>query len=200
VSIRLRGIEVARVGNDGTSYPLGEPLETVIRDLEKARRPFSRHPLARAHEESWLESNLLGALHLVIPSVDGGHIYPQVPSFVGEERNIVDLLGITSSGRLIVVEIKASADPDLPFQALDYWIAVERHRKAGDFQQKGYFRGCRLRDERALLVVVAPLLAFHRTFPLLMSVVPKTIPILEVGINQTWKRGIKILRRRGPLG
>jgi hypothetical protein len=197
VSIRVRGIEVAQVSERGTTYPLGEPVGQVIRELDEARRHGSRHPLARAHEERWLESNLVDQMRQVLPSIDVRHIYPQVPSFVGEERNIIDLLTITDDGRLVVIEIKASTDPDLPFQALDYWIAVERHRKAGDFIKKGYFSGCSLRDEPAVLVLVAPLLAYHRTMAQLISVFPDEVPLMEVGINQGWKREIKILRRRG---
>src|SRR6185503_1592555 len=163
ISIQLRGIEVARVSNQGTEFPLGEPLADIIKEVDAARRQGSGHPLSRAHEERWLESNLIGEIRQLLPSIDVRHIYPQVPSFIGEDRNIIDLLTITNDGRLVVIEIKASPDPDLPFQALDYWIAVERHRKAGDFQNKGYFAGCSLQDAPALLVLVAPLLAFHKT-------------------------------------
>lgn len=197
ISIRLRGIEVARVSETSTTYPLGEPIERVVRELDEVRRWRSTHPLARAHEERWLESNLIGQVRQVFPSIDVRHIYPQVPSFAGEDRNIIDLLTVTTDGRLVVIEIKASADPDLPFQALDYWIAVERHRKAGDFLKKGYFSGCTLRDEPALLVLVAPLLAYHKTVGRLISALPKHIPLMQIGINQTWKREIKILRRKG---
>jgi hypothetical protein len=199
VSIRLRGIEVARVAEGGTTYSLGEPLGQVVRDLAEARSFRSLHPLARAHEERWLESNVIGQIRNVLPAVDNTHIYPQVPSFVGEDRNIIDLLTITEGGRLVVIEIKASADPDLPFQALDYWIAVERHRKAGDFVKKGYFRGRVLQNQPALLVLVAPLLAYHKTHNRLISALQDEVPLLEIGINQTWKREIKILRRRGPV-
>jgi hypothetical protein len=200
VSIRLRGIEIARVSEKETTYPLGEPLPHVIRDLDETRRYGSRHPMARAHEERWLESNLIGAIRRVVPSIDVRHIYPQVPSFAGEERNIIDLLTITREGRLVVVEIKASADPDLPFQALDYWIAVERHRKAGEFTAQGYFKGCQLRDEPALLVLVAPLLSYHKTLNRLISALPDDLPLMEIGINQSWKKEIKILRRKGIVG
>ncbi len=62
VSIRLRGLEVARVSESGTAFPLGEPIEQVIFELDKARRAGSRHVLARAHEEAWLESNLMGQI------------------------------------------------------------------------------------------------------------------------------------------
>jgi hypothetical protein len=197
VSIRFRGIEIAGVTEQGTTYPLGKPLLRVLEELAAVRRPGSTHPLARAHEERWLESNLIGDIGRLLPSIDPAHVYPQVPSFVGEERNIIDLLTITGDGRLVVMEIKAAADPDLPFQALDYWIAVERHRSAGDFQNKGYFRGKRLKDEPALLVLVAPLLAFHRAAAPLMAVFPNRVPLLEIGLNQAWKKEIKILRRRG---
>jgi hypothetical protein len=200
VSIRFRGIEVARVSGDVVTYPLGMPLAPVLENLARMRRHGSNHPIARAYEERWLESNLIAHLGRLIPSVNPRHVYPQVPSFVGEERNIIDLLTVTGDGLLAVMEIKAAADPDLPFQALDYWIAVERHRQAGDFERNGYFRGCALRNEPALLVLVAPLLAFHKTLKTLMRTVPKNIPVLEIGLNQGWKKDIKTLRRRGLVG
>jgi len=200
ISVRLRGIEIARVSAEGTTYPLGEPLSDVIREIAAVRREGHSHPLSRAHEERWLESNLIREIRQLLPFVDARYIYPQVPSFVGEERSIIDLLTVTKEGRLVIIEIKASADPELPFQALDYWIAVERHRKAGDFRNKGYFAGCELRNEPALLVLVAPLLAYHRTAHRLISFFPDEVPVTEIGINQRWKGQIRILRRRGMLG
>jgi hypothetical protein len=199
VSIRLRGIEVAHVSGTGVTYPLGEPLESVVQELDRLRRSGSRHPLSRAHEERWLESKLLAEMDRLLPAIDVRHIYPQVPSFAGEQRNVIDLLTVTTEGRLVVVEVKASPDPELPFQALDYWIAVERHRKAGDFKAKGYFAGCTLRDEPALLILVAPLLAYHKTTRRMISLMPPELPLLEIGVNQTWKEEIKILRRQGML-
>jgi len=198
VSIRMRGLEVAHVTERGTTYPMGEPLQPLIATLASERRHGSRHPLARAYEERWLESNLIRQVSDLFP-VRPGWIYPQVPSFVGEDRSIIDLLTITASGRLVVIEVKASADPDLPFQAFDYWLAVERHRRAGDFQAKGYFRGLDVRDEPALLIVVAPLLAFHRSLDGLLKILPRNLPFMQIGINQSWKREIKILRRKGTV-
>jgi hypothetical protein len=206
LSIRLRGIEIARISNETTTYPLGEPLADIIKEVDAARRQGSGHPLSRAHEERWLESKLIGEIRQLLPSIDDRHIYPQVPSFVGEDRNIVDLLTITNDGRLVVVEIKAAPDPDLPFQALDYWIAVERHRKAGDFQSKGYVAGCKLQNEPALLILVSPLLAYHKTAGQLIALIASLassaskVPLMEIGINQTWKRQIKVLRRKGMVG
>jgi hypothetical protein len=178
---------------------LGEPVAEVIQQLDAVRRHDSRHALSRAHEERWLESKIVGDIGRLIPSIDIRHIYPQVPSFVGQERSIIDLLSITRQGRLVVIEIKASSDPDLPFQALDYWIAVERHRKTGDFQNKGYFAGCNLRDEPTMLVLAAPLLSYHKTASRMISLLPEDLPLMEIGINQTWKKRIKILRRQGMV-
>ena len=198
VSIRFRGLEVASVGERETTYPLGEPLKPLLESLAKERRYGSRHPLARAHEEAWLESNLIARMRDLLP-VRQDAIYPQVPSFRGEERKIIDLLTITEDGRLVVIEIKAASDPDLPFQALDYWLAVERHRLAGDFEANGYFKDIRIRNEPAVLVLVAPLLSFHRTLERVLAVLPPALPLLQVGLNQTWKREIKVLRRKGAL-
>lgn len=199
ISIRFRGLEVARVAERETTYPLGEPLPELIRKLLTERRYGSRHPLARAHEEAWLESNLIGQIHDVLP-VRRDCIYPQVPSFEGEERRIIDLLTITDGGRLVVIEIKAAVDPDLPFQAFDYWLAVERHRKTGDFTANGYFRNIDIRDEPTILAIVAPLLLFHRTLDRLLATLPPNVPLIQIGVNETWKKEIKILRRKGALG
>jgi hypothetical protein len=178
---------------------MGEPLQPLIELLAEQRRYGSRHPMARAYEERWLESNLIRQIRDLVP-VRRDCIYPQVPSFVGEDRNIIDLLAITEDGRLVVIEVKVAADPELPFQAFDYWLAVERHRQAGDFQARGYFHGRTIRDETALLVVVAPLLSFHRTLDALVAALPRSVPWMQIGINQSWKREIKILRRKGALG
>ena len=90
-------------------------------------------------------------------------------------------------------------DPDLPLQALDYWIAVERHRTIGDFQKKGYFGGRDLLNKPALLVLVAPLLAYHKTAGRIIAMLPEEVPLTEIGINETWKKEIKVLRRKATL-
>jgi hypothetical protein len=198
MSIRLRGLEIASITETETTYPMG-PVETLIPELLEKRRYGSRHPLAYAHQERWLESNLICGIKRILPWADPERIYAQLPSFVGEERNLIDLLTVTGSGRLVVVEVKATADPDLPFQAFDYWQAVERHRKAGDFEAYGYFQGVELQNQPAVLVLVAPLLAFHKTFDRLTALLPETVPLMQIGIHQSWKREIKILRRKGLL-
>src|SRR5206468_2100368 len=70
ISVRLRGLEVARVSHEGISYPLGEPIEQVVKEINELRRHGSRHPLAHTHEERWLESNLIGSIGQILPSID----------------------------------------------------------------------------------------------------------------------------------
>jgi len=74
ISIRLRGIEIARVSEAGTTFSSNEPIADFINELERVRRHDSRHPLSRAHEERWLESNLLADIRQVLPSIDVSHV------------------------------------------------------------------------------------------------------------------------------
>jgi hypothetical protein len=54
------------------------------------------------------------------------HFYSQVPALAAGDRGALDLLGITCQGRLVVIELKASEDLQLPVQAADYWLRVRR--------------------------------------------------------------------------
>ena len=182
------------------------PFEDVAGEPETHVGPFAlyqEHTSAGsyetfgAHEEHRLESNVIGEIRRILPTIDVRHIYPQVPSFVGEERNVIDLLTITMDGRLVVIEWKASPDPDLPFQALDYWIAVERHRKAG---AKWLLFRVPVARRKFVAVLVAPLLEYHKTSGQRMDWLPADVPLIEIGLNQTWMKEIKVLRRQGMLG
>jgi hypothetical protein len=54
---------------------------------------------------------------------------------------VLDLLGVTRRGRLVVIELKAFEDIQLPIQAVDYWLRLRGHQREGDFQRYGYFAG-----------------------------------------------------------
>lgn len=147
--------------------------------------------------ESVLQDLLVRNIDRVIPGVRADYVYPQVPSFIDGHRDVLDLLTISSTGRLVIVEVKAARDPELPFQALDYWLAVSRHHQLGEFERKGYFPGLTIRPESPILLTVAPLLAYHRTFDRLIAEFPARIPLQVLGISENWRRGIKVLRRAG---
>ena len=71
--------------------------------------------------------------------LDSRHFYSQVPARAAGDRGVLDLLGVTRQGRLVVIELKASEDLQLPMQAVDYWLRVRRHQREGEFQRDGYF-------------------------------------------------------------
>jgi hypothetical protein len=54
---------------------------------------------------------------------------------------VLDLRGITRQGRLLLIELKAPEDPQLPAEAVDDWLRVRRHQREGDFHCDGYFAG-----------------------------------------------------------
>ena len=81
--------------------------------------------------------------------LDPRYLYSQLPAFAAGDRGVLDLLGVTRRGRLVVIELKASEDIQLPIQAVDYWLRVRRHQREGDFQRYGYFPGIELDSQAA---------------------------------------------------
>ena len=118
-----------------------------------------------------------------------------VPAYKGEDRGYVDLIAVTRSGQLVVIELKISEDPELPFQGLDYWLRVDWHRRNGEFRNHGYFSDIVLRNEPPRLYLVAPLFRFHKTFPLLARCIGSHVPVWRIGLNDNWRAGIRVLRR-----
>ena len=75
---------------------------------------------------------------------------------------MLDLLAVDRSGRLTVLELKASADLHLPMQALDYRIRVKWHLDRGEFTARGYLPGITLRPDPPRLLLVSPSRSFTR--------------------------------------
>jgi hypothetical protein len=114
-----------------------------------------RHRYYRLREEAWLESMIRRDIGGFDPSIDDRYVYSQVPTWRGEERSVLDLLTINKRGRLVIVEIKASEDPKLPLQGLDYWLRVEQARREGQFHERGLFLGVEIADQSPLLYLVS---------------------------------------------
>ncbi len=144
--------------------------------------------------ERWLESLLIKDLSLVRPGL-GPQFYCQVPSRLGKERKIVDILAADEKGTLVVLEVKAECRIEDIFQGLGYRKRVEHHLVEGDFHKKGYFRGIELKDSVPVLGFVSPLFAFHRTLPVMGKYLVPGGDVFFVGINSDWRDGIKPLRR-----
>jgi hypothetical protein len=122
-------------------------------------------------------------------------VYGQVPAFAGGDRGVLDLLACEHSGRLAVIELKASADLQLPMQALDYWLRVRWHNERGDFTQLGYFPDRALVPDPPRLLLVAPALEFHSTSETLLRYYCPDIQVERVGLGVEWQSDVAVMFR-----
>ncbi|MFI5126078.1 MAG: hypothetical protein ACHQJX_04550 [Candidatus Acidiferrales bacterium] len=109
---------------------------------------------------------------------------------------MIDLLGVTRQGRLVVIELKASEDLHLPLQAVDYWLRVRRHLVEGDFQNYGYFPGVEFQPHPPLVWLVAPGLRFHPANEVLARYLVPDLQVSRIGLSENWRRGIRVVFRQ----
>ncbi len=208
LSLRVRGVEFAQAGGDAVRFGLRErtpalahhfaEIEALAREVARVRDPGAtdrEHPLYRQRPEAWLESEVRAALSTVDASLVPEPLYGQVPAVAGAERGVLDLLACDHSGRLAVLELKASQDPHLPLQALDYWMRVRWHLAASEFQQCGYFRGMELRPDPPRLLLVAPALEFHPTTETVLSFFSPAVAVERIGVGVEWRKGLRVMFR-----
>lgn len=173
-------------------------LAALVKQLLQYRHAQSqdrRHPFYRLRAEAWLESMLRRDIRVLDASLDERYVYSQIPAWRVEERSVLDLLTVNHQGRLIVIEIKAAEDAQLPLQGLDYWLRVEQARVRGEFQQRGLFASIQLADEPPLLYLVAPRLRFHRSFTTIAQCIAPEIEAYRLGINTNWRTGVRVHER-----
>ncbi len=206
----FRGLEFAWWSKEGMKFGWGdapqflstakEPqLERLIAKLDLQRNPLASDTNTRnyrAAPERWLESLVLEDCTRLDASLDPNHLYSQMPALAAGDRGILDLLGVTRRGRLVVIELKASEDIQLPLQAVDYWLRVRRHQRDGDFERYGYFPGVALDPKPPLAWLAAPALRFHPTADILLKYFSAEICVTRVGLNENWRRGLKVMLRQ----
>jgi hypothetical protein len=207
LSLRIRGIEFADLDGDDLRFGLNQRraarehhLPEIVRlaeELDRARSPESpsRHALYRQYPEAWLESQARAQIETIDASLRKEPLYGQVPAFAGGERGIMDLLAVDHSGRLTVVELKASADLHLPLQALDYWVRVKWHLGRGEFGENGYFPGIALQPGSPRLILVSPSLEFHPTTETILGHFARDIEVVRVGLAVEWRKGLEVMFR-----
>lgn len=210
VGFSFHGLEFARWSREGVRFGLGDrtrpltatkapALEQLVRQLMLHRSPLAsdtRHSLYRAAPERWLETLVLEAPDRLDALLDPNHLYSQVPALSAGDRGVIDLLGVTRRGRLVVIELKASEDIQLPIQALDYWLRVRRHQLSGDFQRYGYFAGVEFDPKPPLVWLVAPGLHFHPATATLVKHFSPEIQVSRIGLAENWRRGLKVIFRQ----
>ncbi len=181
-------------------------LATLVQEILAYRRADScdlRHPFYRLRGEAWLESLLHRDIRALDAALDPRFVYSQVPAWIGDDRSILDLLTVNHEGRLVVIELKAAEDAQLPLQGLDYWLRVEQARVRGEFARRGLFAGIKLADAPPLLYLVAPRLRFHRSFSLVANCIATEVEAYRIGLNTNWRAGVKVReveRLRKPIG
>jgi len=213
LSLRLAGLEVARIegltaprvffGLAESSRRLQESTHNDFRDflrevrrVRRAGRPEPEHEYYRLQSERWLESLLLKDISRLDPALSPEYVYPQVPAFAAADRGVIDILATTRGARLAVVELKVQEEINLPLQGLDYWLRVKWLLNQGKFRESGYFPGRELSGQAPLLYLVSPAFRFHSTTERLLRYFDPGIQVVLVGINDSWREGVKVLFRR----
>ena len=173
-------------------------LEALVHQLIQHRHAQPRdrrHPFYRLRAEAWLESMLRRDIRVLDAGLDDRFVYSQIPAWRADERAVLDLLTVNHLGRLVVIEIKAAEDAQLPLQGLDYWLRVEQARARGEFTQRGLFVGIELAEAPPLLYLVAPRLRFHRSFTTIAQCIAPEIEAYSIGINANWRAGVRVHTR-----
>ena len=111
------------------------------------------HSLFPAQPERWLETLVREDVTRLDASLDPRIAYAQVLANAAGEHGILDVLTVTRSGRLAILQLKASESLSLTIQAADCLLRIKRHRNQGDIARYGYFPGIELQS--------APHFAFH---------------------------------------
>jgi hypothetical protein len=211
-SLRIAGLEVARIegqvapriyfGLEGSVRRLDESchdqFRNFLREVQSIRcadSPNPQHEFYRLQSERWLESLLFQDITRIDPALSPEHVYPQVPAFSGSDRGVIDLLTATRRGRLAVVELKVQEEINLPLQGLDYWLRVNWLQKRDQFREFGYFQDCELSPAAPLLYLVSPAFRFHSTTEKLLAYFDHKIEVILIGINDSWRKDIKVLFR-----
>ncbi len=183
-----------------------DQLRALVARLCERRLPQAdkRDPLYRLQPERWLESALYGNLRVLDEKLDSAHVHTQVPAFAASDRGMLDLLSVSVDGRLAVIELKASEDPQLPLQGLDYWIRVRWHHMQnpdpvtglGEFQRHGYFAGVRLSPLSPRLYLVSPALHVHPSTEVILRHFSPRVEWTLVALNEGWRSEVKIVWRK----
>lgn len=174
-------------------------FQALLTALRRHRTPAAQdvaHPLYRAHPERWLDAVVRRRPEAIDDALDPTYVYGQSPHFGWRTVGLADVLTLTRTGRLAVLELKTDADADLIRQGLTYWRRALHHWRQGDFVRRGYFAGARL-DLSAppQLYLVAPTLRFHPVTYAVARRLRADVPLTLVGVNEQWRRELRVVFR-----
>jgi hypothetical protein len=210
ISMRCRGLEFARI-EDGRLL-LGietkrevsashtqhvEQLAAQISDagIGPARRAatYMHRPAVQTFPERWLESSVRSSLSTIDASLLQNPVHGQVLTFAAGDRDLIDLLAVSPSGRLAVLELKASEDIHLPLQGLDYWMRIAWHAQSGELEH--LFPGILLDGKPPRLLLVAPAICFHSSNASVLGYFSQDIEVERIGVNSDWHENLRVVLR-----
>ncbi len=205
IRFEVKGLEFAR-WKDGTfTCGIGrkrrctpDTVASMARELVRVRAVENddrQHPLYLQYPEGWMESLVRGNPLVIDAGLRVSPVYGQVGLTLGLDRGIADLLAVDTAGRLAILELKASAEIQLPFQALDYWAGVRRFLESGEFERQGYFPGVTLLREAPRILLVAPSLEFHSTSETLLKYIHPSIEFVRIGLAADWRSQLRVMFR-----
>ncbi len=206
ISIRFRGLEFARIERgrillgieSGQEITFGEMarVENFALHLARLKSSESRLTELPAFPERWFESAVRANLQVLDPELLSSPVHGQVLTFAGGQRELVDLLAISSSGRLTVLELKVSEDIHLPLQGLDYWMRVAWHAERAEMD--GLFPGMPISKQLPRLRLVAPAFSFHPSSEIILRYFSPDIEVERIGVNSEWELALRVaFRLRG---
>jgi hypothetical protein len=210
VWLRFRGLAFARWDDGRIFFGCPDPsqeaspasfpaLQRLVQQLETHRHPLAgetQHAFYRAQPERWLEAVVREDVTRVDAALDPRFVYAQVFAHAGCEHGILDLLTVTRSGRLAILELKASEHIHLPLQAADYWLRIFRHLQDRNFARYGYFPALELSAAPPLVYLVAPALRFHPSTDVLLKSISSDMEAVRIGLAETWRRGLRVVMRQ----
>ncbi|MDA1234642.1 MAG: hypothetical protein O3A53_07565 [Acidobacteria bacterium] len=204
LSLRILGLEFAAARAREMVYGLqtqtvvtqenfGDVLK-LVDQLASFRNPNAAdrdHPLYRADPERWLESRIRRDIQNLDPSLGGTPLFSQSEAAAGLDRGIIDLITADQSGRLAILEVKATANLQLPIQALDYWVAVDAIIRTSPDLITSYFPDLPVSQASPRLILIAPALEFHPTTELITGYFGAQVPLERIGLNAGWRTAVK---------
>ncbi len=155
--------------------------------------PNSQHIFYQMAPEAWLESILRQNIKLLDSNLILSPIYNQFRT----SQDKIDLLALRRDGRLVIIELKVSADREMIFQAVDYWRKIELQRRKGDLNKANLFGELEIADKPAIVYLVAPTLSYHRDFEFLSKTISQEIEIFRFDLAENWRENLKVLGRTG---
>ncbi len=210
ISVRCRGLEFARMENGRVLLGIETKRELSASHIQEVEQmaveisrtgtstaggpaPSVRRAAMQTFPERWIESSVRSNLAAIDASLLRDPVHGQVLTFAAGDRDLIDLLAVSSSGRLASLELKASEDIHLPIQALDYWMRVACHAEAGELST--LFPGISLDNRPPRLLLVAPAICFHPSNAIVLRYFSPDIEVERIGINSDWGQNLKVVLR-----